>query len=620
MATSHPLATTEWQPASTLLPAKGYSTNASGHPTPFFAEVSNRHLGINDLNILFKKVKGISHKWTQFAQSLNIKQDTIDVIQHNNPKNCEGCLNEVLKQWLRRESYDYMRYGIPCWRLVCEAVREGGGDPALAEKIADEHPQPLPEIGSRRIYVPSEQNYKLANELFELKQEFSDVFYATKKSFSQDFLSDIVDYLKSHIVELLGFERTRRPKAVIEEFQSITTISDLFDVLQYNYLSWFNYKLIIKLVNEFLSSDDPVKDTWSQYEKKLEHYFMNSGALLKDAQDIPFGEFNSPPPGTKIIVVKVDREDYTLNHLFFLRRALPEKINIPEYDLYFSFVFTNSLYLEYWIPDFLHSFIFPLSEEQEKGLASLGIVTISDGGGEYSYNLNKDLKSMAVASNLDFAEFSNRELGINDLDVVYNKVKSLSIKWILFAKSLHLESYQIKNLDIIEGHNLDYCMKKVLEYWLTKKEYKYKQYGTPCWRLVYMAVEEVGNSALAEEIAREYPLSTVVTSSKADERNFLLLKNLIAKALNVPEFHIYFTFVHDSSLFWVPDFIYSLIFPLTDSKKLTKIGVIELLQVPDMQSQSYIDFEKEHNGQSMESSEKPPEVNVCEQMEPEMEK
>ena len=363
----------------------------STHSNTIGTQASN-FVGINDLNIVFKEVKSISPKWIQFAQSLQIKQSTIDIIETNHRGDCVRCLNEVLKNWLRWENYDCMRYGVPCWRLVCEAVREGGDDPALADEIAHKYPQLSSEVAP---YVPSEKNYELANQLFELQCEFSDVLYETKKYFLPILLSEIIGYLKSHIVALLGSAVPETiSMTVIEEFESIKTISKLFDILQYKYLSWFNYKLIIKLVDEFLSKQNrklykTLKDAWSHYEKKLEDYFMNSGTLLKDAEDVQFGEFNSPSPGTKIIVVKVDRENYTLNDLFFLRKALPKELNIPEYDLYFSYVYTNSLHLEYWIPDFLRLFIFPLSEEQEKGLASLGILEMSDGDGEYFYDLNK---------------------------------------------------------------------------------------------------------------------------------------------------------------------------------------------------------------------------------------
>ena len=53
----------------------------------------------------------------------------------------ETCLQKVLEYWLRKDC-DCKHYGWPCWRMVCVAVKEEGGDPALADEIAREHPLP----------------------------------------------------------------------------------------------------------------------------------------------------------------------------------------------------------------------------------------------------------------------------------------------------------------------------------------------------------------------------------------------------------------------------------------------------------------------------------------------
>ena len=351
-------------------------------------------LGINDLDAVYTKVKGISGRWITFAGSLHLKQGTIEIIQDNHRGDCESCMREALVRWLKKD-YDYKSYGVPCWRLVCIAVKEGGDNSALAEEIARENCLPS-RVASSNIYVPSQKkNYELLDKLYNLQNEFSDAIFETIIIFQQELnLSDIIIYLKTHLNTLLGPHWAKRPEAVlaIEEFECITEIPDLFAFLQRKYLSWFNYQLIIKLINKFLNNHEKLKSIWSSYEEKLEEYFMKSGGLLKDAEGIQFGEFNAPPSGSKIMVVCVERDDYTLDHLFFLRKALPKELNVSEYDLYFSFVSIGSLHLEYWIPDFVYLSIFPLSKEQEVGLANLGIVEMSGGDGEYSYDLNEVLQ------------------------------------------------------------------------------------------------------------------------------------------------------------------------------------------------------------------------------------
>lgn len=123
-------------------------------------------------------MKPLSARWKQFAQSLHLHQDTIDIIDADNSK-CELCMSETLDHWLRRD-FDYTQYGTPSWETVCIAVKEGGGDTALAEIIAREHSLPA-GVASSKIYVSSEKNYTLLNKLYELQEEFAEALRETKK-------------------------------------------------------------------------------------------------------------------------------------------------------------------------------------------------------------------------------------------------------------------------------------------------------------------------------------------------------------------------------------------------------------------------------------------------------
>ena len=97
--------------------------------------------GIDEFYDIYEKVEQLSACWKQIAISLRLKINTINKIEADCRGNTVTCLQKVLECWLRKD-YDYERYGIPCWRRVCVAVKEGGGDPALADEIAREHPLP----------------------------------------------------------------------------------------------------------------------------------------------------------------------------------------------------------------------------------------------------------------------------------------------------------------------------------------------------------------------------------------------------------------------------------------------------------------------------------------------
>ena len=106
-------------------------------------------IDINDFHAVYDKVRPLSAHWKQIAISLRLRIDTINSIEAN----CRGedishYIYKVLEYWLKKD-YDYKTNGIPCWRRVCVAVKEGGGDPALADEIAREHPLPaMPPAGS----------------------------------------------------------------------------------------------------------------------------------------------------------------------------------------------------------------------------------------------------------------------------------------------------------------------------------------------------------------------------------------------------------------------------------------------------------------------------------------
>ena len=192
-------------------------------------------------------------------------------------------------------------------------------------------------------YGFSDKDFQLASKLHDLQEDFDEAIRLTKKSFKSSDLPEIIDYLITHTTSLLGPNKKQQTtaqeiaQAVKEEFEHIKTLSELFIILQHKYISWFNYKLIIKLVGVFLPKNRSLKRTWSEYEEKLKDYFINSGGLLKDADAVQFG-VKGVPPGTRVMIAKVDRDDYTLDDLFFFRRAIPKELDVPEYGLHFRSV------------------------------------------------------------------------------------------------------------------------------------------------------------------------------------------------------------------------------------------------------------------------------------------
>ena len=227
-------------------------------------------------------------------------------------------------------------------------------------------------------YVSSENSFVMRNKLFNLQKEFAEAIRITKKSFKSNQLPDIIDYLETHVVAVLGPHKNNpaATQAVREEFCKIRAMKELFIILQDKYISWFNYELIVTLVHVFQRKNRSLKRIWSAYEEKLKDYFINSGGLLTDVDAVQFG-ITDAPPGTRVMIARVDRDDYKLDDLFFFRRAIQKALDVPEYKLYFRYVRPGSLCLGYLIPDYLYSLLFPLPPKLQQQLASIGITELT---------------------------------------------------------------------------------------------------------------------------------------------------------------------------------------------------------------------------------------------------
>ena len=249
----------------------------------------------------------------------------------------------------------------------------------------------LPQvIADSVVYVPKPLNISgegqlLETKINELQLLFLDNLELTKQSLkkSSHTVSDIIEYMQMHIIALLSPKlRTSTITSLVrQEFSSITTLAGFFIHLQ-KYVSWFNYEFIVKLAKVFLSCVRSLKRKWSKYRQKLKDYFTsNNDVAIKCADGIEFGL--SDVPGTKVLVAKVARDDYTLNDLFFFRQAIPDALKMSQYRLYFCSVHFGCLELKYCIPDYIYSVLFPLTDEHLLSLANIGVIKLSCGSFEY---------------------------------------------------------------------------------------------------------------------------------------------------------------------------------------------------------------------------------------------
>ena len=199
----------------------------------------------------------------------------------------------------------------------------------------------------------------------------------TKESFRSIDVSEVIDFLQDYIALLLSpcLRKPQTIESIEKEFEHVKTVNSLFKTLR-KYVSWFNFELVIKLVNTFITDERDLQRKWSTYREKIKDYFKNNfGQAVQIADSIEFGL--SDVPGTKVMIAKVARDDYTLNDLYFFHKLIADALEVPQHKFYFCTIDDGCMELKYSIPDFLYSVLFPLTNQQCHSLAEIGIIKIT---------------------------------------------------------------------------------------------------------------------------------------------------------------------------------------------------------------------------------------------------
>ncbi|XP_019863151.1 PREDICTED: uncharacterized protein LOC109592016, partial [Amphimedon queenslandica] len=370
----------------------------------------DRELNITDFRLVWEKAAVLSGRWDSVAIMLGISYKKLYAIEAET-KSARGCLQKVFDCWLSR-NYDYKSHGVPTLRMLCNSIKSnsGGADPALADEIAKEFnltssgeatttpvhtssskeatptvelPAPTsPQSESLVVYIKKKSTeYSPKNMMTrmigDLQEVYLDNMRFTKKSFHSIDVSEVVDFIQDYIALLLSprFDKYEVIEPMKKEFDHIQTMKQLFRILE-KYISWFNFEIVVKLVNTFITDDRDLQRKWSTYREKLKDYFKNNNAkAVQIADSIEFGL--SDVPGTKVMIAKVARDDYTLNDLYFFHKLIADALEVPQYNFYFCTIDDGCMELKYSIPDFLYSVLFPLTNQQCHLLAEIRIIKIT---------------------------------------------------------------------------------------------------------------------------------------------------------------------------------------------------------------------------------------------------
>ena len=87
-----------------------------------------------------EEVIDAASKWRSIGLVLRVKVAELDTISSKDHTDPTECLKDMLLAWLQLR-YDFTRFGLPSWKLLCQAISKPvlGYNPALAMKIAHNH-------------------------------------------------------------------------------------------------------------------------------------------------------------------------------------------------------------------------------------------------------------------------------------------------------------------------------------------------------------------------------------------------------------------------------------------------------------------------------------------------
>uniref|UniRef100_A0A1X7SSI0 Uncharacterized protein n=1 Tax=Amphimedon queenslandica TaxID=400682 RepID=A0A1X7SSI0_AMPQE len=247
----------------------------------------------------------------------------------------------------------------------------------------------------------------ILKQIDELQRLYASNIYKTKEAFlslKRNTLPKVIDYIKYHIINLLSpcFRKHRFIDRLREEYDGIKSMNQLFGVLEKR-VSWFNFDFIVLLVEVFITNRG-VQQIWSTYSNLLKDYFKNNNdQAIKVVNGVEFGVLDAP--GTEVMIAKVANDDYTLNDLYFFHKAIADALAIPGYKFYFCEIDDGCMELKYSIPNFLYLILFPLTNQQCRSLAEIGIIKLS---------CNEHVHEMKQLPENELKKLSHFAIDIND--------------------------------------------------------------------------------------------------------------------------------------------------------------------------------------------------------------
>ena len=222
---------------------------------------------------------------------------------------------------------------------------------------------------------------KLFDDYDNIVSKFSDFIHYTIVSLKAN--SEVtVRILSARVASLGAYKPVCAHKPLLRdqlaEIRKCTTIDDVFLVLQ-EYCSFFNYRIIQKIISWFPTPDD---------ERRLHEYTDDFKEFCKRRTfECPPDVFGHIREGKSTLVVKTEdswgphekTHGKTLDWVLQLQNSLAKILEVETETLYLCQIDEGCIELLFTVPSFVTEDIFPLSVEQERSLVAIEVAKLTCG-------------------------------------------------------------------------------------------------------------------------------------------------------------------------------------------------------------------------------------------------
>ena len=214
-----------------------------------------------------------------------------------------------------------------------------------------------------------------------MMRQFQKLISATIKSLDRQNVSP--DKLLCHVMAMGSlkpvFEKAQVPALhhYYNELKAAKTVYDSFLVLN-DYFSFFNYHIIEHIIEELGTEEDKAK--LQRYKEDFNQY-----AKRRIFECLPeFGPISDIDHADVFVKVDSQYETYTVAEIEMFRHKLSEILRVSSQGiLRLCRVDKGCFQLMFQVPSLVQQEIFPLSKEQEKALAAMGVMKLTCG--EYQF-------------------------------------------------------------------------------------------------------------------------------------------------------------------------------------------------------------------------------------------